>query len=278
MTDGMLTLLPLLVALVTPAPVPSAGCARDAIEHGRRLERTLTVDGTARAVILDVPESVRAGTPVPVLLDFHGFSHSGAGMWQGSGFKALAARDGFITAYPEGLPVRLPLRGIEREGAGWRMDTVRDNRDVAFVRALLDDLEQRYCVDRARIYATGFSNGAFFSQVLACAMADRIAAVAPVGGGALRVDCQPARPVPILIQHGSEDELIPPASARAARDAWKALNGCAGSAGRDGAACERWSECRGGAVVEYCEEPYAHRWPPQASARAWTFLSRHRLP
>lgn len=273
----MLALLPLLVALVTPAPQPSAGCARETIEHGRRLERTLRVDGVPRQVILDVPDTVRARTPAPLLLDFHGFGHSGAGMWEASGFRALAARDGFITAYPDGLPVRLPIRGITNEAPGWRIDTLAGNRDVAFVRALLDDLEARYCVDRARIYATGFSNGAFFSQLLACAMAERIAAVASVGGGTLPVDCRPARPVPILIQHGSADALIPPAQARAARDAWKAINGCdTRAAGGD--ACERWGGCRDNVTVAYCEEPHAHTWPPQATARVWSFLRRWRAP
>ena len=171
--------------------------------------KTIDVGGTPRQVILDVPDAVRAGTPAPVLLDFHGFRHSGAGVWDVSGFKALAAREGFITAYPEGLPITLRLRGEEMQGAGWQMDAVAGNRDVAFTTALLDQLERDYCVDRRRIYSTGFSNGAFFSQLLACALSPRIAAVAPVSGGTLRIDCTPARPVPILIQHGSEDDLDP---------------------------------------------------------------------
>ena len=259
-------------------PLPSAGCERDAIDHGRRLERTIDVAGTPRRVILDVPDTVRAGSPVPILLDFHGFSHSGAGVWNVSGFKPLAARDGFITAYPEGLPVTLRLRGQDMTGAGWRMDAIAGNRDVAFTAALLDQLERDYCVDRRRIYSTGFSNGAYFSQLLACAMADRIAAVAPVSGGMLRVDCAPARPVPILIQHGSEDDLIPVSAAREARDRWRTLDGCPTDAQADGPTCQRWSPCRGGAVVAYCEEAYAHHWPPQATDRVWAFLSTKTLP
>lgn len=275
----------LLIAMLLAAasahaaePLPSAGCARAAIEHGRRLERTLDVGGTPRQVILDVPEVVRAGTPAPVLLDFHGFSHSGAGVWNVSGFKALAARDGFITAYPEGRPITLRLRGQNREGAGWQMDAISGNRDVAFTAALLDQLERDYCVDRRRVYATGFSNGAYFSQLLACAKADRIAAVAPVSGGTLRVDCAPARPVPILIQHGSADDLIPVDAARAARDRWRALDGCPADAQPDGPACQRWTPCRAGTTVAYCEEAYAHHWPPQATDRVWAFLSTKSLP
>ena len=274
----------LVVALLVIAsrsladPLPSGGCAHESIVHGPRLERTIEVGGTARRVILDVPEAVKVGAPAPVLLDFHGFGHSGAGVWQVSGFKALAKEQGFITAYPEGLPVRLTLRGESMEAPGWQIDGLDGNRDVAFTAALLDTLERDYCVDRRRIYSTGFSNGAYFSQVLACALPDRIAAVAPVSGGRLRFDCTPSRPVPILIQHGSEDDLIPPDAARQARDAWREINGCQGDVQAAGPACERWTECKAAAVVEYCEEPYAHRWPPQATARVWEFLSSKTLP
>ncbi|MFN8641006.1 MAG: PHB depolymerase family esterase [Candidatus Binatia bacterium] len=277
----MRLLIAVLLLAAAPAagePLPSAGCARTAIDRGRRLERTIDVVGTPRQVILDVPEAVRAGVPAPVLLDFHGFGHSGAGVWEVSGFRALAEREGFITAYPQGLPVTLHLRGQDLTNAGWQVDVVAGNRDLAFTAALLDQIERDYCVDRRRLYATGFSNGAWFSQLLACAMADRIAAVAPVSGGTLRVDCQPSRPVSILIQHGSADDLVPVAADREVRDRWRALNGCPADAQADGATCQRWSACRADSVVAYCEEPYAHRWPPQGSERVWAFLSSKRLP
>jgi len=38
-------------------------------------------------------------------------------------------------------------------------------------------IRRAYCIHTARVFATGFSNGAFFSHVLACAMSDRFAAV-----------------------------------------------------------------------------------------------------
>jgi polyhydroxybutyrate depolymerase len=268
----------LLLATAAAEPLPSSGCSKTNLDHGRRLTRRLDVAGTPRQVILDVPDSVQPGRPVPLLLDFHGFGHSGAGVWNVSGFKALAARDGFITAYPEGLPVELHLRGEDVTGPGWQMYAIAGNRDLAFTAALLDQLERDYCVDRRRIYSTGFSNGAFFSQLLACAMADRIAAVAPVSGGTLRVDCAPTRPVPILIQHGSEDELIPVSMGRESRDRWRTLDGCTGDAQAEGASCQKWTTCRGGSAVAYCEGPYGHRWQPEATERVWTFLQRYTLP
>ncbi len=258
-----------------PTPVaarPSAGCAAASLEHGRRLERTIEVGGVKRTFILDVPESLKAGAPAPVMFDFHGFGHSGAGVWNVSAFRDIAEREGFITVYPTGLPVTLHLQGAAREGPGWEMSKIDGNRDLAFTAAVLDDLERRYCIDRARVFSTGFSNGGFFSSLLGCAMSDRFAAVAPVSGGPLRVACAPGRGVPVLIQHGRQDELIPIAAAHRSRDAWIEANRCREATSNG---CERHSECRDGAVVEYCEEDYAHRWPPQATARIWEFFRAH---
>lgn len=261
------------------APRPSQGCERAEIEHGRRLTGAIDVGGVRREYVLDVPDSVRARTPAPLLLDFHGFGHSGAGVWNISGFRDLATSAGFVTVYPEGLPVQLRLDGAAQKLPGWEMFAIDGNRDLAFTRALLDDLEQRYCIDLARVFATGFSNGGFFSALLGCVLSDRIAAVAPVGGGPLRIDCAPARGVPILIQHGRKDPLIPIDRARAARDDWLKVNQCAAETKQpDGASCERWTACRAGAVVEYCEGDYAHTWPPDATARVWNFLMAHPLP
>jgi polyhydroxybutyrate depolymerase len=260
-------------------PRPSSGCRLDTVAAGRRLSGHIEVGGVTRDYILDVPDSVRPHHPAPLLLDFHGFGHSGAGVWDVSGFRALATTAGFITVYPEGLPVRLRIRGEELERPGWEMYSIEGNRDLALVRALLDDLERRYCIDRARIYSTGFSNGGFFSALLGCTMSDRIAAVAPVSGGPLRVACTPRRGVPILIHHGVRDELIPIAVARSARDDWLRVDQCAAEEKEsDGALCTRWNACRPGAVVEYCEEDVAHAWPPDATARVWEFLQKHPLP
>jgi len=265
-----------LAEAATP-PQPSAGCSADTLTPGRRIAGSIAVDGRQRDYVLDVPDNVRPHVPAPLLFDFHGFGHSGAGLWTVSGFRDVAAQVGFITVYPEGLPVRLRLRGEELERPGWEIYSIDGNRDVAFTRALLDDLERRYCIDAARVFATGFSNGAFFSSLLGCALADRIAAVAPVSGGPVPPECAPARAVPILIQHGRLDPLIPVEMAHRSRDDWVKTDGCDAAPMPDGPTCQRWGACRDGAVVEYCEEDYPHTWPPQATGRVWKFLASHPL-
>jgi len=241
------------------------------LETGRALQRTIDIDGTKRAYILDVPDGVQPKKPVPLLLDFHGFGHSAAGVWNVSGFKALAARDGFITVYPDGLPVHL----LGRDAPGWEIFTAAGNRDLAFTARLLDQLERTYCIDRARVFSTGFSNGAYFSYLLACRMADRFAAIAPVSGGQVPGECNPRRAVPVLIHHGRQDDLVPVAQARAARDAWIQRDACRIRASNG---CERYRECRDGSEVEYCEGDFAHHWPPEATERIWEFFRAHPMP
>lgn len=251
--------------------VRSGGCARSAIDAGERLEKSIDVGGARRAYILHVPGSTKPGQPLPLLLDFHGWGHSAAGVWRVSHFKELAERDGFITVYPDGLPVRLRR---DESRPGWEILGVEGNRDLAFTRALLDEIERDYCIDRTRIYSTGFSNGAFFTNLLGCALSDRIAAIAPVGGGRITVPCRPGRAVPVLIYHGRTDEVIPPEHARQARDQWAAIDGCAGL---QPGPCERYENCAG-AEVRYCEVDIGHTWPPEATTEIWQFLRRHTLP
>jgi hypothetical protein len=133
---------------------------------------------------------------------------------------------------------------LEPYKKGWELAVEKSNRDLLFVTAMLDRLEAEYCIDRNRVFATGFSNGAYFSHLLGCVMADRIAAIAPVSGGKRPAPCAPARPVPALIFHGRQDDIIDVADARAARDSWVQENGCGAFAGD---ACQVYAGCRDGA-------------------------------
>jgi polyhydroxybutyrate depolymerase len=268
----------LLVSSDASALRPSPGCRISEPKKGRKIERRIDVGGVEREYILDVPNSVGAGEPVPLMFDFHGFGHSGDGVWGVSGFKRLAEAERFITVYPTGLPITIELRGQTRTGAGWQLKPGGDNVDLAFTKAMLAEIEKHYCVDLDRVYSTGFSNGAFFSSLLGCEMSDRFAAVAPVSGGVLRSECKPERAVAVMIHHGTRDDLVGVDRGRASRDQWLKADGCSTSfdALEGAPACERHPTCRNGAVVVYCEEDFAHRWPPQATERIWTFLKSQR--
>jgi poly(3-hydroxybutyrate) depolymerase len=90
---------------------------------------------------------------------------------------------------------------------------------VKFTLDLISELEKKYCVDPARIYSAGKSNGGGFTGLLACdsEASKRIAAFAVVSGAFYRDNktnelpaCTPGRKsVPWMEFHGYADDTIP---------------------------------------------------------------------
>ncbi|KAK8043932.1 hypothetical protein PG994_012770 [Apiospora phragmitis] len=107
--------------------------------------------------------------------------------------------------------------GVDQAWAGANYSRATAPEDLQFTADLLADLRARYCVDSARVYATGMSNGAGFLGALACndTVGGEFAAFAPVAG-AYYTDahgpddgCKPARDLtPILEFHGGADESV----------------------------------------------------------------------
>ncbi|MCP3913814.1 MAG: prolyl oligopeptidase family serine peptidase [Actinomycetia bacterium] len=161
--------------------------------------------GVESSYLLYLPPSV-GPEPAPVVLDFHGLGSNGVQQVTVSRFRTLADDQGFVVVNPTGTPAA---------GSGqnsWelpQLDTNPDRDDIAWVSALLDDLGNHACVDPSRIYATGLSNGGFFSSVLVCELADRIAATSSVAGITHPETCEPSRPVPMLAFHGTADDVVP---------------------------------------------------------------------
>ncbi len=157
-----------------------------------------------------VPASYRQGQPIPVVLVLHGAAINADIMAAFTGMSHKADEAGFLAVYPNGTGIANAMLAFN---TGNFPPEVQQHLadDVAYFRALLDDLEQRYTVDRRRIYATGLSNGGMMCYRLAAELSDRIAAIAPVGGTLClnRDQCQPVRPVPILHVHGLADWIVP---------------------------------------------------------------------
>jgi polyhydroxybutyrate depolymerase len=75
---------------------------------------------------------------------------------------------------------------------------------------MLDQLALKYSVDTRRIYATGLSDGGFMALRVGCSMADRVAAIAPVGAAMPKtMICLPSRAVPALFINGTDDPVVP---------------------------------------------------------------------
>lgn len=165
---------------------------------------TLELDDLTRTALVYVPDNV--ASPAPVVLCLHGYTNNAVFQMEYSALNTVADEAGFVAVYPQGEPDEL---GINH----WNADfDPSDVDDLAFLEALLDLLEADYDADPQRLYSCGFSNGGMMSYALACAIPDRIAAVASVAGTMpdnLLADCVPSQPVPTMHIHGDLDLIVP---------------------------------------------------------------------
>lgn len=190
------------------AQVAQAVAAPARLPHGEHT-RSITVDGRMRKYRVVVPRTVDLVAASPVVLAFHGGGGNPDSMIRLSGLNTSAEKHGFVVVYPYGS-ARFGERRLTFNAGnvgGYAMQQNID--DVAFTRALLDDLATVARIDQDRVYATGMSNGAMMAYRLASELSDRIAAIAPVGGPMGTAECRPTRPVPVMHFHGTADTLAP---------------------------------------------------------------------
>jgi predicted peptidase len=75
--------------------------------------------------------------------------------------------------------------------------------------ALLDDLVEKYKVDKDRIYLTGLSMGGFGTWSLAAYQPDRFAAIVPICGGGEAMSAKRIAHIPAWVFHGGKDPAVP---------------------------------------------------------------------
>lgn len=200
---------------LVPAPttVPSVGVGPDDLPPDPSCagvpigvqDITLEAGGAVHPVRIAVPATF-TGARSPVVVSWHTLGADGAAQARLTGFEELAETEGFIVVHPTGVPNAGDAR------TAWQLvtsppDPTHD--DVAFARALLDEIVVNWCGDSSRLYMAGMAHGGFFTSRLVCEMADRIAAAISVGGLSHPDTCTPARPVPYLAFHGTADEYVP---------------------------------------------------------------------
>ncbi|WP_306145477.1 PHB depolymerase family esterase [Roseibium sp. MMSF_3412] len=222
------------------------------------------------------PENWDGKEALPVLIHFHGWKRDSKHPLKNP--KALNAinGNGALLVAPEGL---------HRTWDFWE----RDNRDVPFVRAVLEDVAKRYPIDRSRIYATGFSYGSAMAWRVACDAGDLIAGILPAAGTLYRqnaITC-PTGPVNVMHVHGFKDNVMkmplgPDGDPNVAVNLWRRTNLCAGEPDTseivNGHDCRTWSSCQSGKEVMLCVHDRGHIVPKGWIDNALSIaLQRYRL-
>jgi len=289
----------ILFLLLVPLIIIDVACAgtlrerlRDRV-HGKgtgsdaaRSTEAIRVNGRERTFILHVPSRYNTSEPVPVLFAFHGGRGTGPKMATMTGFNELADAQGFLAVYPNGQTQWNDGRGTtDAEKAG--ID------DVAFVRAMIEHLGNKFRINRQRIYAAGISNGGIFTNRLGCEFSEQLAAIAFVVGEMatpMAARCELRKPISVLGIFGTDDPLMPwkggqvqggergpVLGAEATMDLWVRKNACQtpGTAAvepprvNDGTLVKKttYSRCKEGREVVFITiEGGGHAWPPAGPA------------
>ena len=191
-------------------PVPAPGNHNESLEVGAGAKKM------TRTFIVHVPPGFDGKSKVPVVFMLHGAGGSGEGAISETGWDAKSDREGFIAVFPDGTPPHpmLPARFLMNprlwnDGSGRGAIGVDNVDDLGFISAMIDFLEARYAADPARIYCTGFSNGASMTFSVGLNLANRIAAIAPVAGHLWQREKSLIYPVPLLYIVGTDDPLNP---------------------------------------------------------------------
>jgi poly(3-hydroxybutyrate) depolymerase len=250
-----------------------------------KTSRTLTVNGTTRTYIAYLPATATATTPAPFVFVTHGALMDAADMFDVTVYSAIADSDGVAVAFLDGQntnsstgavtldPWNVSDDGAAVCGAGDLANNSNAGVDFAFMDAVKADVAQDQCIDAAHVFATGFSMGGYFTHHIGCDRTD-IRAVAPHSGATIAsLSACATGHMPVIIFHGTSDEVIddgcdipaPNATAvsgfPASATLWAQKNGCDstapspmvdnGDGGGDGQ-CYLYTGCPSDGQVELC--------------------------
>jgi polyhydroxybutyrate depolymerase len=276
-------------------PLTSARCASDGQPRRRREFRLrLSRPEGDRTALVRVPARAAARRS-PLVVAFHGGGGTGRFMKGYSGLARAGDRSGFIAVFPDATGAR----------RYWNLDNTKGPDDVAFAAALIERVATVACVDPARVFAVGVSNGGGIAARIGCELSHRVAGIVVVAGGFSRLPaCHPTRPVSVLEIHGSNDASVPyagdPENGRAGDvrswlAGWARRNHCAG-AGPSRLVATRaqrtdWRGCAAGTTLAHIRVlGGGHQWPGatppdpgppstiSAAQQAWAFLAPLRAP
>lgn len=247
-------------------------------------DEAITVGGLARSYVLVVPGDYDAARRYPLVVAMHGDGGDGASMRAGFAVES-ASGAGALVAYPSG------------RNQTWDLYAPADSdQDVAFLEALVASLAARFSVDTSRVFATGFSSGAFMANQMACRRPALFRAIASHGGGAPSEPRDPTATtwdgtgftrcagqttgVAALVVHGKDDGVVSWESGSYSAKYWSTVNGCGNArvpaSGVLGAlGCERWQGCPATTPVTMCSvDGLGHTVWNEGVKATWAFFTQ----
>jgi len=258
--------------------VQSTGCGRTPTLQNGTI--TISYGNASRKYILRVPDSYDSSHAYRLVLAY---------AWSGASASQVVSTNYFTFATQDSKETVFAAPDAS-DGAGtW------SNSDVGFTDAILTQVEGDLCIDKTRVFATGFSFGGAMAMALACTRADVFRAVAFFSGADLTGSCPTTltKPIAYYASQASEDangmDRTNPMTGEAKQAQFAAVNGCDAEptstdfpAAGQPHVCTIYKNCSAGHPTEYCVFNGAHGWEPkdpgQATSwnapEAWKFITQ----
>ena len=258
-------------------PRPSKGCGKNSginsigsVENGQKFQ--INVGGKNRIFFLTLPKNYDNSKPHKVLIANHCMGSKAEDFVHHSpdydhptpyyGQQNLDKNGDYIFAAPQG-----------NDNGTWN-----GQEDHDFVNQMITTIQDNYCVDTTRVFATGFSFGAMFTNSLAQHMQDRLRAVAVYATADYNIwlPQNTGKPIAWMGVHGKNDGVCN--YDRAKTSALPRILKNNGKAGADGkftdASSEKPTEVNGNTghvcydfktvderfPVKWCSWPGGHQW------------------
>jgi poly(3-hydroxybutyrate) depolymerase len=245
--------------LILGVPHASAACDGAPLASGNQ---TIEVDGARRTFLVRGSPAYDGRTAAPVVITFHPF---------GMNAQYMQSRVSVSRTWPEAVAVHGEASGGGGTPPSWQTpaETAR-NGDLRYFDAVLAWLAEHACIDQARVFVLGYSNGAQFANLLACQRRTVIAAVASAAG---RLPCAPPEATPAILSHGLGDRTIPYMEAVAASRVWAETNRCTAPPPAGTPGCFTPDGCEA-APVALCTYAGGHEYDVSFTAEAMAFFRR----
>ena len=168
-----------------------------------------TVGGRERTFIEYVPRALKPGAPLVFVLHPSGGDAAGMRRYSNYEFDELADKHGFLVVYPDGFD---NTWNDCRSGSPFSSKRLKID-DAGFIKSLLNHEVTAHAVDRKRVFAAGWSNGAQLAYRLALEHPEDFAGVAAISASVPvkeNLDCgQVDKPIPVMIVNGTADPINP---------------------------------------------------------------------
>jgi poly(3-hydroxybutyrate) depolymerase len=255
--------------------VPSDGCGNPrTLQDG-----TITIESNgSRKYILRTPDSYNESQTYRLVFAF---------AESGSSAQSVADRNYFTMATFDTENTIFVAPDAANGAGSWA------KTDVDLTDAILAQVEGDLCIDKSRIFATGFSFGGAMAIALACTRADVFRGVAFFSGADLTGSCPATLTTPIAYyasQASGDSSGTPmPTSGKVKQAEFAAVNGCTAEpnalnfpAAGQPHTCTIYKNCSAGHPTVYCIFDGPHGWEPKDpgettswdAPEAWKFITQ----